>query len=262
MPFDYSVRPTEFLIEDEDEDEDDDNDVEEEQEQQQNPFRSYYVSPTIHPNLSPKLYYLDTGNINIPANQSINIMDEGGDGELKAFKCATNSTLMIFEVILYGDNNTNLYLNNLTMVDLAKEGAGQTAGDIKPLPTGECQDKTGNSEDFWPFLRRYKDDLTTDYLGNSDKDIILYFSPAEPIPYRRIQINVKNTSAATINVRRIRVVGAIYELINPTIPTTRTPEPAGTPLTSLKSPNVRGVRVDSDTDSSNSKEPCNSICRR
>ena len=150
---------------------------------------------------------------------------------------------MIFEVILYGDNNTNMYINNQTMQDLAKEAAGLSPGDIQTLPNGQSQDKTGLAEDFWPYLRRYKDDTTADYFGNTDRDFILVFSPSEPIPYRRIQINIKNTSSAIKNVRKVRVAGAIYEQTAPVVPTTRTPEPTGQPLTSLRSPNVRGDRA-------------------
>lgn len=151
-------------------------------------------------------------NVNIVKNDVFNLIDEIEEGAVKGFEIAVNSSKVIFEVVLFGDDLTRPYIiNNYTMQKLLQLGRGLTPGEVVLLPTQQSQDIRGQRDDEFPWLSRYKDDDTSDHLGSTDRIMVLRYSPGIYEPYQRIVVNIRNTdSSNTISVTDLTFSRIVY----------------------------------------------------
>jgi len=167
-----------------------------------------------------------TFNLTVNPNVSIQLFDDNEVGDLQGFEIATDSPDVNFQVIIYADNPTvPVFVNNATMQTLLQLGRGLTPGQVEILPNGESQDIHGTPSQIYPYLSRYKIDTIPDFTGSTQPTIVLKFEPAVYTSYKRIVVNIINSSLAdpaliiAADIRRLVYVDLGPEEVPPDITT-------------------------------------------
>jgi len=143
-----------------------------------------------------KLYLHDEqANIDVSIGNRYQITDEEGPGQVVAFECATDNPDLILECFVYGDNITvKRNINTFTMNELLRLGRGLTPGEVELNPDGRSKDAPGIKDDQYPWLSRWKIDTGFDATNTDKKYIVCRFTPTVYQPYRRIIVNLFNSS--------------------------------------------------------------------
>jgi hypothetical protein len=160
-----------------------------------------------------KYLHDEQANLTISHDTIYPITSESEDGLLVGFEIATNKAEVIMEVIIYGDNiATPFTINNFTMKELLALGRGITPGDAEPAVNLRSKDPIGIESSLYPYIARWKDELLADYLGFTDRKIVLRFTPSERIPYKRIIVNIKNTNTEeSANIQTFTLTRIIFQ---------------------------------------------------
>ena len=154
-----------------------------------------------------KLYMHDEqANIDISIGNRYNIVDETGPGQVVALECATDNSDLIVEIFVYGDNiSVKRIVNAFTMNELLRLGRGLTPGEVELNPDLRSKDPPGRKDDQYPWLSRWKTDTGADQVtGSAQKYIVCRFTPSVYQPYRRLIVNLYNSSQ--ISVARVHTL--------------------------------------------------------
>ena len=163
-----------------------------------------------------KLYLHDTqANIDVIIGNRYNITDEEGPGQIVAMEVATDNPDLILECFVFGDNiSVRRPVNQFTMYELLRLGRGLTPGDIELNPNGRGKDPHGTKDDQYPWISRWKVDSGFDETGSNKKYIVMRFTPTVYQPYRRLVVNLYNTSATdTARIHTLSLTRFYFEKV-------------------------------------------------
>jgi hypothetical protein len=147
-----------------------------------------------------KLYLHDEqANIDVIVGGRYELVDEDGPGQIVAFEVATDNTDLVMECFVYGDNiSVKRIINAFTMNELLRLGRGLTPGEVEINPDLRSKDPPGIKDDQYPWLSRWKIDTGPDATGSTQKYIVCRFTPTVYQPYRRIIVNLYNSSQTDV----------------------------------------------------------------
>ena len=163
-----------------------------------------------------KLYLHDEqANIDVSINNRYNIVDEEGPGQVVGFECATNNSDLILECFVFGDNiSVKRSINGFTMNELLRLGRGLTPGEVELNPDGRSKDPPGIKDDQYPWLSRWKIDTGEDATGSSKQYIVCRFTPTVYQPYRKLVVNLFNSSKTSIaHIHTLSITRFYFERI-------------------------------------------------
>ena len=167
--------------------------------------RAYYIEKIINnalerhkPSSTP---IITNADVYIEPQQAYKVYDAQERGELIYAEVATNSPLMIPEIILYNDALQPITLiNNMTFLQLLKLGRGMTPGRVQATAIGQTQDEVSDFIFNMFHIARYKDDTLADWTANNGSDTaserwyVGRFVANIPFPYSAISFYIKNTT--------------------------------------------------------------------
>jgi hypothetical protein len=162
---------------------------------------------------------VDVRNVFVEPQDSYKILDKAERGELIYAEIATNSTLVIPEIILYNEREEPVtVINNRTFQELLSLGRGLTPGGVQPTSTGQTQDERGTFIPNMFHVGRYKDDQLSDWIDtaneneNPDRYIVGRFVATIPFPYSIVTFYLKNTTTDTAKkIYSASICRTVYE---------------------------------------------------
>src|SRR6185312_6898994 len=95
---------------------------------------------------------------NVASGDIEEILSQTEDGELVSVSIAVDNPNAIAEIAVFGDSDTYIELNAMSVDELIAEGNGLTPGDVKLLPSGESPDRPGENDGVSVYVARYKAD--------------------------------------------------------------------------------------------------------
>ena len=173
-------------------------------------IRSNYVTSYFYKD--KKFLYSQTHfqNIQVPPSSSFSILDVSENGELAYWEITLDLPTAVPFFKIFGDDETQGFINDLSANGLVAKSRGMCPGDIK-LVGGVSPDKAGSIMYNLAYVARYKADNTADALGNTSQVYVIRFYGQLPVPYRRLTLDVQNiSSSATLNVVDVYILRTVF----------------------------------------------------
>lgn len=164
-------------------------------------------------------------NTDIASGDIEEILSQTEDGELVGVSVSVDSPNAIVEIAVFGDSDTYIELNTISVDDLVAEGNGLTAGDVALLPDATSPDRPGVNDGVSVYCARYKADSINSWVLNGQSTtrpcFVVKYMPQIPFPYKAVSISVRNNASSTVTMyagRVLRILHTIteYEVHEPT----------------------------------------------
>ena len=164
------------------------------------------------------------------------------EGRLISFSITCNDPDMVPNIFVESGSSSQTVVNNLSFRELVQHGRGMTysaATSIINTPNGiMSRDIQGTPSTTFPYVARYKDQLTGDGIYDDVKDTVddkaytLIYEPLTSLPYQRLSFQVYNGSTlGNRMINRLEIHRIIYIDPDPATTSTTTTLPEMNKLT-------------------------------